>query len=137
MLTIRSTLQTALGAATLAILGFSGTAQAQVGHGYASPVASHGTFVNVQFNAPPPPRREAVPAPRRGYVWAPGYWEPRGHRHTWRAGHWVKARPGYVYRQPAWRQDGNRWNYNSSRWDRDGDGVPNRYDQRPNNPNRY
>jgi hypothetical protein len=25
-------------------------------------------------NAPPPPRFESVPAPRRGYIWAPGYW---------------------------------------------------------------
>ena len=92
--------------------------------------------MNVQFNAPPPVRYEAVPAPRRGYVWAPGYWEPRGHRHVWRAGHWVQNRPGYVYRQPAWVQHGNRWDYRASRWDRDGDGVPNRHDRNPHNPYR-
>jgi hypothetical protein len=28
--------------------------------------------------APPPPRQEAIPAPRRGMVWAPGHWEGRG-----------------------------------------------------------
>ena len=71
-----------------------------------------------------------------GYVWAPGYWEPRGQRHVWRAGHWVQARPGYVYRQPVWSQHGNRWDYRASRWDRDGDGVPNRHDRNPNNPYR-
>ncbi|CAM4214675.1 YXWGXW repeat-containing protein [Comamonas aquatilis] len=140
MLNIRYTFQTALGATALAMLGFAGTAQAQTGYGYGPgyhPAAQQGASINVQFNAPPAPRREAVPSPRRGYVWAPGYWEPRGHRHVWRTGHWVKARPGYVYRQPGWQQNGNRWNYNASRWDRDGDGVPNRYDQRPGNPYRH
>ena len=28
------------------------------------------------------------------------------------------------------------WEYSAGRWDRDGDGVPNRADRRPNNPNR-
>ncbi len=99
--------------------------------------------------APPPPRFERVPAPRRGYVWAPGHWEWRGNRHAWQPGVWVKARPGYAYRQPQWRQDGDRWEMRRGGWDRDGDGVPNRMDRdrdndgvrnrddrRPNNPNR-
>lgn len=133
MLSNRTTIQTILSAGALALLGFAGTAQAQSAH-WAG--ASQGVYVNVQFNAPPPPRYEAVPAPRRGHVWAPGYWEPRGHRHVWRAGHWVQSRPGYVYRQPAWVQHGGRWDYRPSRWDRDGDGVPNRYDRNPNNPHR-
>jgi hypothetical protein len=30
--------------------------------------------------APPAPRYEVVPAPRRGYVWQPGFWEWRGDR---------------------------------------------------------
>lgn len=37
--------------------------------------------VNVNFDvevAPPPPRVEAVLAPRPGYVWAPGYWAWEG-----------------------------------------------------------
>ena len=114
MLTVRTTLQTALAAGALALAGFAGSAQAQ---SVFYPAASQGAYVNVQFGAPPPARYEAVPAPRRGYVWAPGYWEPRGHRHVWRAGHWVQARPGYVYRQPVWVQHGNRWDYRSGRWD--------------------
>ena len=133
MLTIRSTVQSALAASALALIGFAAPAHAYGNHG---PSASQGAYVNVQFGAPPPARYEAVPAPRRGYVWAPGYWEPRGHRHVWRAGHWVQSRPGYVYRQPVWSQHGNRWDYRASRWDRDGDGVPNRYDRNPNNPHR-
>ena len=133
MLTIRSTVQAALAASALALIGFAAPAQA---HGMYGPGVSQGAFVNVQFGAPPPPRYEVVPAPRRGYIWAPGYWEPRGHRHVWRAGHWVQARPGYVYRPPTWSQHGGRWDYRGSRWDRDGDGVPNRYDRNPNNPYR-
>ena len=133
MLTIRSTVQTALAASALALISFAAPAQA---HGMYGPGVSQGAFVNVQFGAPPPPRYEVVPAPRRGYIWAPGYWEPRGHRHVWRAGHWVQARPGYVYRPPTWSQHGGRWDYRGSRWDRDGDGVPNRYDRSPNNPYR-
>ncbi len=86
--------------------------------------------------ARPPPRFERVPPPRRGYVWAPGHYEWRGGRHAWVGGVWVRARPGYAYRAPEWRQEGGRWQYSAGRWDRDGDGVPNRYDRRPNNPNR-
>jgi len=134
MLSIRTTHQAALGAGALAILGFAAPVQAQGVHFVG---ASQGAYVNVQFNAPPPVRYEAVPAPRRGYIWAPGYWEPRGHRNVWRAGHWVQARPGYVYRQPVWSQQGKRWDYRPGRWDRDGDGVPNRYDRSPRNPYRH
>ena len=86
--------------------------------------------------APPPPRYAPPPPPRRGYVWVPGYWRPRGPRHVWVAGHWMRARSGYVYRQPAWVQRGNQWHWNAGRWDRDGDGVPNRYDRHPGNPYR-
>lgn len=137
MLSLRTTIQTAIGACALSLLALSGTAQAQDMRGYGpSHGAQQGAYVNVQFGAPPPARYEAAPAPRRGYVWAPGYWQPRGHRHAWVAGHWVRARPGYVYRQPAWNHQGDRWNLAPGRWDRDGDGVPNRHDRNPNNPYR-
>jgi len=35
---------------------------------------------------------EFVPAPRAGYIWAPGHWESRGHRdhQVWVAGRYVK-----------------------------------------------
>jgi len=54
--------------------------------------------VNLNFDVevvPPPARVEVVPAPRPGYVWAPGYWAWEGGRHVWRGGHWVVVRPGY------------------------------------------
>lgn len=96
------------------------------------------TSVDIQLNfAPPPPRYEVVPAPRTGYVWSSGHWQWSGGRHVWVAGHWERARVGYVYYAPRWVERGGRWYYEPSRWDRDGDGVPNRRDARPNNPNRY
>jgi hypothetical protein len=89
--------------------------------------------------APPPLREEVVPPPRRGYVWAPGYWNWQGRRHVWHGGTWVRARPGYVYRSPTWVERDGRWEYRQGAWargDRDGDGVPNGVDRRPNDPTR-
>ena len=58
--------------------------------------------------APPPPRVEVVPAPRRGMVWAPGHWEWRNNRHTWVRGVWMRERAGYRYREPAWVENNGR-----------------------------
>ena len=89
--------------------------------------------VDIQLNfGPPPPRFEVVPAPRRGYIWSPGYWAWDGYRHVWVVGHWEPFRPGYAYYAPGWVQRDGRWHYRSSRWDRDGDGIPNRRDPTPN-----
>ena len=92
-------------------------------------------------------RHEAVPGARRGYDWVPGYWDWNGRRHVWVSGHWERDRPGYAYQRPEWRRDAKGWYLERGGWrhgervaarrDRDGDGVPNRYDQRPRNPNRY
>ncbi|MBK6323180.1 YXWGXW repeat-containing protein [Candidatus Aalborgicola defluviihabitans] len=94
--------------------------------------------VRVYFNnAPPEPRYEVVPAPRRGYVWSAGYWDLRGHRHVWRAGHWERARRGYYMNQPTWTQNGDRWELRRGHWNRgdnDHDGVRNGKDRAPNNP---
>lgn len=86
--------------------------------------------VHVQYTqAPPPPRHEAVPGPRRGMTWVPGHWEWRGHRHVWKSGYWVKVRPGYHYRPAQWHEREGRWYMQSGGWDRDGDGVANRHDR--------
>ena len=61
--------------------------------------------------APPAPRYEVVPAPRRGMVWTPGHWEWRQKRHVWVPGVWMKARPGYVYTQPTWQERNGRWDW--------------------------
>jgi WXXGXW repeat (2 copies) len=98
--------------------------------------AEVGIYLNM---APPPARYEVVPAPRRGYVWAPGYWNASRNRHVWKAGHWERERRGYHYTEPAWTQRDNRWQLERGRWqrgDRDGDGVPNYADRAPDNPRR-
>jgi hypothetical protein len=42
-------------------------------------VSSAGVSIDIDV-APPPARVEVVPDARPGFVWAPGYWEWRGHR---------------------------------------------------------
>jgi YXWGXW repeat-containing protein len=115
--------------------------------------ADFGVFVDV---APPAPRHEVVPAPRRGYVWAPGYWDWRKGRYAWVRGHWEREHRGQFWHPNRWEQRDGRWvlqrgGWNKSRWegdrdhdgipnrldrDKDNDGVPNRVDRAPNNPNR-
>lgn len=104
-------------------------------------VAAPGYSV-VIHNAPPPPRREATPSARRGYEWAPGYWNWTGRKHVWVAGHWERERRGYHYQRAEWRQDRDGWHLQRGGWqngprgDRDHDGVSNRHDSRPNDPHR-
>ncbi len=139
-------IKTTLLAASLAI--------ASIGASVSAP-ASAQTSIYVQV-APPAPRAEYRPAPRRGHVWVPGHWDwrPRMNQYVWMQGHWVRERPGYYYSQPVWVQRGNGWVREGGTWqrgrgdrdhdgvpnrfdrDRDGDGVPNRFDNKPNNPNR-
>jgi hypothetical protein len=75
----------------------------------------HGDFVR---NGPPALRHEAVPHARRGYEWAPGYWNWNGRKYAWTAGHWEKARPGQHYRRPEWRQGSNGWQMEKGGWGR-------------------
>ena len=107
--------------------------------GISVPMAANAD-VGVYFNiAPPLVRYEAVPAPRPGYLWAPGYWNAKHDRHVWQAGHWERDRKGYYYAQPTWTQHDNRWQLEHGGWnkgDRDRDGVPNSADRAPDNPYR-
>ncbi|MBL0125706.1 MAG: YXWGXW repeat-containing protein [Betaproteobacteria bacterium] len=96
-------------------------------------VAAVGIHVQV---APPAPRFERVPVPRRGYLWVPGYWDWRGHRHVWVGGTWVKERRGYYYQPHRWVERNGGWYLDRGRWDRDRDGIPDRVDRHPNNPYR-
>ena len=89
---------------------------------------------DIQLNfGPPPLRYEAVPAPRHGHIWSPGYWAWDGHRHSWVGGHWERTRSGYAYYAPRWVERSGRWYYQSSRWDRDSDrdGIADRRDRTP------
>lgn len=116
---------TATGVALAALMGTTAPAQAQPHSAVIVQSASPGYVIP----APPPPRREAIPRARRGQEWLPGYWDWRGRRHVWVAGHWEKARPGYRYRTPRWEQRDGRWEMNRGGWDRDGDGISNRNDR--------
>lgn len=78
--------------------------------------ASAAGAVLVVHDAPPPPRHEAVPHARKGYEWAPGYWNWNGHRYVWAAGHWERARPGYAYRRPEWHQGAHGWELDRGGW---------------------
>ena len=110
------------------LLGFTAAAHAQ-----------YGAIVSV---APPAPRYEVVPAPRSGWVWAPGHWQWQGNEYVWVQGQWLRDRAGYDYRERRWVQRANgEWILVGGDWerrgpygDRDGDGIANRYD---NNRNRF
>ncbi|MDC8756549.1 YXWGXW repeat-containing protein [Janthinobacterium fluminis] len=67
-------------------------------------------------NAPPPPKFESAPPARRGYVWAPGYWNWDGHRHVWSAGQWQPERDGSQYRAAEWVPEHNGWRLNRGGW---------------------
>lgn len=84
-----------------------------------TPAAVAQVNINIGIGTPPPaPIYEAVPAPRPGYVWQPGYWawDDHGHKHKWKQGKWAKDRPGYVYESPRWVQASNGWVMQPERW---------------------
>lgn len=68
--------------------------------------------------APPPPRYARVPPPRRGFLWAPGYWrwDYRAHRHVWVGGYWVRARPGHRYVPERWVHHSRGWYLERGHW---------------------
>ena len=106
-----------------------------------SPAAAQG--INTFGTPPPAPVYEVVPAPRAGYVWAPGYYRWDGDRHVWtgpldaaagglslgarHVGSHV-ARPERLayHRRPLGPQRQRRSRpLRASACDRDHDGVPN------------
>lgn len=100
----------------------AGLALTFAGATYAPPAAARTQVaVGVQIGvAPPAPRFERVPPPRRGYVWAPGYWRwsARAHRHVWVGGSWVVVRPGHHYRPAHWVRHGHDWRFHPGYWGR-------------------
>lgn len=67
---------------------------------------------------PPPPHVEYVPAPRPGYVWAPGYWNWNGHRHVWVNGHSIRGRHNQHWVPDRWNHRGNGWRLERGHWGR-------------------
>ena len=83
----------------------------------AVPVVSEARAIIVEV-APPAPRVEVVPAPRVGYVWAPGYWNWNGRRHVWVGGRWVGERRGYRWEPHGWDEREGRWHFREGGWRR-------------------
>jgi hypothetical protein len=85
----------------------------------AVPALSFGSgYVEVDV-APPPVREEVIPEARVGYVWAPGYWEWRGHEHIWVSGHYIHERHGHHWVAAHWNHEGERYRFEVGHWDRD------------------
>ena len=80
-------------------------------------LASAGAGIDINI-APPAPRVEVVPAPRVGYVWAPGFWEYREHAHVWVPGRWVGERRDYHWVPDHWDQRGPDWHHERGHWER-------------------
>jgi hypothetical protein len=73
--------------------------------------------ININIGiAPPAPQYEVVPAPRSGYVWAPGYWRWEGQRHVWANGRWIEARPGSYWVADQWTSKDERHYYKAGHW---------------------
>ena len=144
---MKRTLFTALAAAAV-------STSALVAPAMMTPAAAQG--INIQIGTPPPaPIYEVVPAPRAGYVWAPGYHRYDNGRYVWTSGRWMAERPGYRWIGDRWEHGPNGYYHVAGRWDRNGngipdryerntawgdrdhDGVPNIYDRRPDNPYRH
>jgi hypothetical protein len=87
-----------------------------VGAGLAPGISSARAFVDIDV-APPVARVEVVPAPRRGYTWAPGYWNWQGHRHVWVGGRWMHDRHGHHWVNDNWEQRNGHWHYDKGHWD--------------------
>ena len=83
-----------------------------------TPAITYGAIVVDVDVAPPPAQVEVVPAPRAGFVWAPGYWNWEGGRHVWVAGRWMHERRGYHWVPEAWVQVGPHWHFQRGHWER-------------------
>jgi WXXGXW repeat (2 copies) len=67
--------------------------------------------------APPPARDERAPAPRDGYVWAPGYWEWSGRAYSWVPGRFIFGHRGAHWVSDRWDQVGSQWEHVSGHWE--------------------
>jgi hypothetical protein len=81
------------------------------------PTANAAVGIDINIG-PPPPREEVVPPPRAGYVWAPGYWEWRGHRHEWHGGYWMREHRGSHWVPAHWDRNGPRYHFEPGHWER-------------------
>ena len=132
---------------------------------YPSAPIVYDTAGPVLMQPPPAPIYEAMPNARPGQLWSPGHYVWHDGRYMWQSGEWISARPGYAWQAPQWQQDPDgSWHLASGHWvstdrlarldrdaygdmdndgvrnaddrDRDGDGIANRNDDFPRDPNR-
>jgi hypothetical protein len=83
------------------------------------PTAMARTNVDLELNfGPPAPIYEAVPPPRVGFVWAPGFWDYDHNRHVWRKGHWEHERHGQRWAGGRWVEHDGRWHLDRGHWER-------------------
>ncbi len=80
-------------------------------------LASAGIAIDIDV-APPPVRVETIPPPQVGFVWAPGFWEWRGHAHVWVPGRYIHERRGYHWVGDGWVQRGPHWHRVPGHWER-------------------
>jgi hypothetical protein len=91
-----------------------------LGTGAAWPLAAQAQVsLDVTIGTPPPAARvEVVPAPRHGYVWAPGFWSWDGHHHVWHEGYWEREHPGERFVPAAWVNGPHGWHFAPAHWER-------------------
>lgn len=74
--------------------------------------------IDIQIAPPPPPANIIVPAPRAGFVWAPGYWRWNGRRHVWVGGRWLRARRGSHWVPEHWVEHHRHYRFVRGHWAR-------------------
>jgi hypothetical protein len=62
---------------------------------FACPTGASIASSTIVVEGEPPPREEAVPRRRPGYLWVPGYWSWNGERYVWKSGRNLRARHGF------------------------------------------
>jgi len=104
---------------------------AAVGFAIAMPALANEYIVRDVTVAPPAPIVEETPAPREGYVWAPGYYDYTQNKHHWNKGHWMRERKGYTYVGPHWVDENGHWNLFAENWVKDEDAKTKRSPDAP------
>jgi len=84
----------------------------------AASVAQARVDVDIVIGVPPPVAVvETAPAPRSGYVYAPGYWAWDGNRHVWVRGRTIVERPGYTWVSDRWEPVSGRYRFVPGYWE--------------------
>ena len=73
-------------------------------------------FVDIEVR-PPPDRVVVVPAPRSGYVYAPGYWRWNGRTHVWVDGRFLRERRDAHWIPAHWEERHGRYHFEEGHWE--------------------